>query len=431
MVDPSIAKENWVGVELCAGRYRVTEQLGSGGMAFVYRAHDGRLESDVVLKVPRRAMLTDPAFVERFRAEIRSLVKLRHPHVVSVLDVDEHEGIPFAVMQLLSGGTLLDRFGKASVPEILRGLNQWLPEIAKAIDFLHKQGFIHRDIKPENILFDEHSHAFLSDFGVVKTVLAEQQGEGRALTQNGILGTPEYMAPEMILGQDFDGAVDQYALGVTVYELLAKRRPFEAETGTAVLVAHTRDEPPPLDTIIDGLPPDFISTLHRAMAKNPTDRFVDCESFCREMIQRLKPVEHESRDTRHVTRRSETTFDKDHRGHDGDNETSASSEQNLNSSKQARLRFVIAAVVAALVFPLWVTIGSCVAIVWTRHSQLLPDFLSKYLDALATPPAALSGMLTRLGAKDRNIQWGILFVATVAVAKLLADWVGLASWLRW
>src|SRR5438552_10424619 len=166
----------WVGLLLADGRYQIVDKLGEGGMGFVYRARDLRLDCDVVIKVPRRAMLEDAGFAGRFSREIRSLVQLAHPHIVRLTDVGEHDGVPFAVMQYLSGGSLHDRQRPAgdarAVGPLLQELRAWLPGVATALDFIHQQHYIHRDIKPHNILFDEHGHVYLSDFGIAK-VLAD------------------------------------------------------------------------------------------------------------------------------------------------------------------------------------------------------------------------------------------------------------------
>ena len=178
----------WVGRTLAAGRYQVTGKLGEGGMAHVYRAHDRNLDTDVVIKVPRQAVLDDPDFAGRFAREIRSLVKLVHPHIVKVIDVGEHDGFPFAVMQYLSGGNLRDRqlSEKADQPVLLplEALGDWLEDVATALDFIHGQGYVHRDVKPDNILFDADGNAYLSDFGVeqvrreeVRSLRREQAGD--------------------------------------------------------------------------------------------------------------------------------------------------------------------------------------------------------------------------------------------------------------
>jgi serine/threonine-protein kinase len=277
----------WVGQTLSGGRYQVTAKLGEGGMGLVYRALDRRLDAEVVIKVPRRAMLDDPAFAGRFAREVRSLVQLVHPHIVKVMDAGEHYGLPFAVMQYLPGGSLRDRQpagpGGEPLPPSPEDLRTWLEPVADALDFMHRKGYVHRDVKPDNILFDAEGHAYLSDFGVAK-VLAQQDGRKKntALTGAGmILGTPHFMAPELILGQPYDGRADQYALGVAVYELLAGRYPFDGATPVAIYLQHTNEEPVPLERALPGVPKGLAAAVRKALAKEPGERYADCASFAR------------------------------------------------------------------------------------------------------------------------------------------------------
>src|SRR4051794_1480310 len=174
---------DWVGLTL-DGRYAVTAKLGEGGMGFVYRARDTRLNCDVVVKVPRAAMLEGAGFRERFTAEVGALVRLAHPHVVRVTDFGQHDRVPFAVMQFLPGGSLDDRRPKDAhghpKPVSPRTLAEWLPAVAEGLDFVHQQGYVHRDIKPANILFDAYKNAYISDFGVAKVVSAAGRGDDQA-----------------------------------------------------------------------------------------------------------------------------------------------------------------------------------------------------------------------------------------------------------
>ena len=256
----TIGSHDWEGLTLAGGRYRITAKLGEGGMGFVYRALDQNIDADVVIKVPRQAMMDDPEFAGRFTREIRSLVKLSHPHIVKVTDVGTCEGTPFAVMQYLPGGSLEDQRPAGPDGQVLpcdpRNVSRWLIAVAEALDYIHGQGYVHRDVKPGNILFDALGHAFLSDFGVAKVLASSDRTRAAsqtAMTGAGmVLGTPEYMAPELIMGEPFDGRVDQYALAITVYEMLCGRRPFEDETKTKVLVLHTSKAPPPLTRVVPG-----------------------------------------------------------------------------------------------------------------------------------------------------------------------------------
>ena len=279
------ATGDWAGLALAGGRYRVVERLGEGGMGSVYRVRDANIDADVVVKVPRRALLEDPEFAGRFAREIRSLVRLAHPNIVRVSDVGEHDGLPYAVMQYLPGGSLEDRRAGGG-PGDATAVVGWLGPVAAALDFVHAQGYIHRDVKPGNILFDAHGHVFLSDFGVAKVIAAaEAPAPGRRNSNTGtgmVLGTPEYMAPELIMGRAVDGRIDQYALAVTVYEMLCGRRPFEAATGTAVLVMQANTPPPPLGGSVRGA---VEAVVMKGLAKDPADRYGSCAEFARAFEQ--------------------------------------------------------------------------------------------------------------------------------------------------
>jgi len=282
----------WVGQKLASGRYEVTAKLGEGGMGHIYRARDANLDADVVIKVPRRVvLLEDPEFGERFSREIRSLVKLSHPHVVKVSDVGKHDGLPYAVMQYLSGGSLDDRR-----PVDLQGrirplapnqFQDWLEPIAEALDFIHRKGYIHRDVKPANILFDAEGNVYLSDFGIAKATIHDVADRKAApLTQTGIvLGTPEYMAPEVTLGRPFDGRADQYGLAVILYELLCGRCPFQGPTAAAILLQNSTLPPPNPKSLVPSIPDVLAAAVLKGLAKEPEARYPDCRSLAEAVLR--------------------------------------------------------------------------------------------------------------------------------------------------
>ena len=180
---------DWIGLTLGGGRYKITAKLGEGGMGSVYRALDQNIDAEVVIKVPRPAMMEDPDFAGRFTREIRSLVKLSHPHIVKVTDVGSFEGTPFAVMQFLPGGTLDDHRPAGPdgqpLPADPKKVSRWLTAVAEALDYVHAQGYVHRDVKPGNILFDAEGHAFLSDFGVAKVLASSPEAKSTQTAMTG------------------------------------------------------------------------------------------------------------------------------------------------------------------------------------------------------------------------------------------------------
>ena len=286
------SNSEWIGQEIADGRYKILGRIGQGSMGHIYCAFDRHLDTDVVLKFPisRQEGGNNSAFLDRFGAEIRSLVTLSHPHIVKVIDVGEFRGLPFVVMQYLAGGSLKDRIPKGPRGELepmpLLSLRDWLPDIARALDFIHSQNHVHRDVKPANILFDRHGNAFLGDFGIIKALTADVTDfQGNSLTAPGFLvGTPNYVAPEIVMGRPADGRVDQYSLAMTVYEVLTGNNCMEGPTPSATVVNQTMVVPPPLTEILPELSKRTSDAILRGLAKNPADRFESCSALAQEVL---------------------------------------------------------------------------------------------------------------------------------------------------
>lgn len=286
---------DWVGSKLAGGRYLVTAKLGEGGMGHVYQARDRNLQVDVVVKAPRPELLGTGDVAERFAEEIRSLVQLAHPHIVRIIDVGDHRDIPFAVMQFLSGGSLEDRArgpNDTRIPLAVESLKEWLQSISEALDFIHRMNYVHRDVKPANILFDAHGNAYLGDFGVVKAVNAiAEDRDKRGLTRPGTaLGTPEYMAPELIKGEPCGPASDQYSLAVTAYDLLTGRLPFEGATAAAILIKQMSGPPTSPSDLVPSIPRAVSRAILKAMSHDPAHRFESCAAFSYEVLSQLAAV---------------------------------------------------------------------------------------------------------------------------------------------
>ncbi len=276
-----------VGQIIGDGRYDLRELLGGGSMGYVYRAYDRRLETDVVVKIPRKHKLENPDSLRRFRQESKFLVKLNHPHVVSILDVGEHDGAPYFVMPFISGGSLRSRQkNELGVQKPLKptSLRSWLREIAKALDFIHSQDCVHRDVKPDNILFDDHGHAFLGDFGLSKIVRASESDDPSQTAAGAIVGTPLFTAPELVLGEPFDGRADQYSLALTVYDSLAGTNPFEGPNSSATLVNQTAMEPPLLTELNPTVSPALSRVVRKGLAKSSEERFDSCLAFAEAVL---------------------------------------------------------------------------------------------------------------------------------------------------
>lgn len=284
------AKGPWEGLNIAGGRYCRLTTIGVGGMGYVYRGFDANINADVVIKSPRPSMLEDQVVAERFEREISALVKLSFPHIVKVTDVGRHEGISFVVMPYLSGGNLFNRMqpgmsGTASLPD-WRSMRSWLPNIAAALDFVHRSGYVHRDVKPQNILFDQFSLSYLSDFGIVKAIgLKVGADTGRFQTNEGFhAGTVDYMSPEVLTSDRFDGRADQYSLAVTIYQYLTGELPFAAESIVLTIDRHLHQVPKPIGELVPQIPPHISAAVAKALSKSPIGRFADCTQFIRALL---------------------------------------------------------------------------------------------------------------------------------------------------
>lgn len=248
------------------GRYLLIGEVGRGGMATVYLARDPRFGREVAIKVLPHAMLHDPSFRARFDREARIIAALEHPAIVPVYDYGEEDGQPFFVMRYMPGGSLEARILRGPVP--LHTTAQVLSRLAYALDEAHARGIIHRDLKPANILFDSHGEAYLSDFGIVK--LKEST---TTLTGGMILGTPAYMSPEQGKGQPVDLRTDVYSIGAILFQMLAGRLPYEAETPTGQIMCHISEPVPNVRALRPDLPEAVGLVIEKAMAKNRDDRY--------------------------------------------------------------------------------------------------------------------------------------------------------------
>jgi serine/threonine protein kinase/Tol biopolymer transport system component len=263
------------------GRYAMKRELGSGGMATVYVAHDVRHDREVAVKVLHPdlgAMLGG----ERFLTEIKTTARLQHPHILPLLDSGEADGLLFYVMPLVEGQTLrqkLERERQLPIDDALR----IAAEVAGALDYAHRHGVIHRDIKPENILLHD-GRAVVADFGIALAVTA---ASGTRMTQTGLsLGTPQYMAPEQAMGEKvIDARADVYALGAVTYEMLTGEPPFSGATVQAIVAKVLTEKPMSLTAIRDSAPRHVELTVNKALAKLPADRFATAAQFADALAQ--------------------------------------------------------------------------------------------------------------------------------------------------
>jgi serine/threonine-protein kinase len=255
------------------GNYRVTSRLGEGGMGTVYRAVDTMLDRDVALKVLRPELARQAALVERFRAEAVALARLRHEHIAALYGLDRQADEFVMVMEYVSGDTLearLARDGAMSwqdaVP-VMRG-------VLAALGHAHVRGVVHRDIKPANVMIDAEGTVKVMDFGIARLM-----GENRQTRAGVAIGTPSYMAPEQLRGEDVDGRTDIYAAGALLFELLTGRVAFQADSDYSLMMQQLNEPPVPPSTFTHGVPRALDAVVARAMAKKPAQRFATATDF--------------------------------------------------------------------------------------------------------------------------------------------------------
>lgn len=274
----------WIGKTI--GKVRIEKYLARGGMAEVYLGTHLTLERPVAVKVLHSHIEEDPSLLARFQREAKVVAGLRHPNIIQIFDFDTVDGHPFIVMEYLAGSSLAvhlrnlhDAGGRLPYEQV----NRLLAALASALDYAHRQGVIHRDVKPGNVLLHtrsggdqldkelfEDAEPVLTDFGLVRIAHSAAQTTSGAVT-----GTPAYMSPEQAAGRRVDARTDVYSLGVVLYEMLAGRVPFEADSTMAVLLMHINQPPPP----IEGIHPAIQNVIDRALEKDPDKRYQTCREL--------------------------------------------------------------------------------------------------------------------------------------------------------
>jgi Tfp pilus assembly protein PilF/predicted Ser/Thr protein kinase len=260
------------------GPYRITRQLGVGGMATVWKAYHPALDRYVALKVLHPSFKEDPQFTARFQREARIVAKLTHPHIVPIYDFSEHEGMSYLVMRYIDGHTLKARLKRG--PLELHEVMEILEPAGRALAYAHEQGVLHRDIKPSNFILSPEGEVFLTDFGLAR--MAETTDS--TLSRDMLVGTPQYISPEQARGEKLDARTDIYSLGVVLFEMLTGKVPYDADTPYAVIHDHIFS-PLPLPTEFKADIPEAVEkVVLKALAKDRDDRF---ESV-REMVSALE-----------------------------------------------------------------------------------------------------------------------------------------------
>ena len=271
------------------GPYEIQSPLGAGGMGEVYKATDTRLDRTVAIKVLLAHVADDPDLRQRFEREAKTISSLNHPHICTLYDIGQQDGIDYLVMEYLEGETLAARLTKGPLPtdQVLR----YATEIADALDKAHRKGITHRDLKPGNIMITKAGTKLL-DFGLAKLrdpttaglSLSQRPTQTASLTGEGkILGTLQYMAPEQLEGKEADHRTDIFAFGALVYEMATGKKAFEGKSQASLIGAILKDEPPPISTLQPLTPPILDQIVKTCLAKDPDDRWRSAGDVGRQM----------------------------------------------------------------------------------------------------------------------------------------------------
>ncbi|HEX4203246.1 MAG TPA: serine/threonine-protein kinase [Ktedonobacteraceae bacterium] len=264
------------------GTCTLQKLIGQGGMGAVYLAQQSRPKRQVAVKVllPMTTLTSRQlaAFLERFRRETDAAAALEHPNIMPVHEYGEREGLAYLVMPYVSGGTLRDLLEReGALP--LDTTHSFLEQMAAAIDLAHERGVIHRDIKPANILMTPEGRVLLTDFGLVKIIAEGQSGQLRLTGPGAPVGTPDYMAPEQVIGEDVDPRADLYSLGVILYQMVTGTTPFQGDTPMQIASQHLQMPPPSPKALRPDLPSEAEHIILRAMAKRPEDRYTRAQDM--------------------------------------------------------------------------------------------------------------------------------------------------------
>ena len=278
--------------DVIADRYELGRQLGAGGMARVYVAHDRLLDREVAVKVLSEPYASDPQFVERFRREASAAAGLNHPNIVAVYDRGQVDGAYYIVMEYLPGPDLkqvIRRRGPLPAGDAIDNALQ----ILSALGAAHRRDVIHRDVKPQNVMVSEEGHLKVTDFGIARA------GAQREMTEAGsVIGTAQYLSPEQARGDEVTAASDCYAVGIVLYEMLTGKVPFDAERPVAVAMKQITEPPTPPRELVPGIPPTLEAVVLRSLAKRPSERYRTAEEFSRALLDARGEIEGTTGSTR-------------------------------------------------------------------------------------------------------------------------------------
>lgn len=264
-------------IDQVLGHYRILQKIGSGGMGDVYRAHDGRLDRDVAIKILRSASIGDPDRLRRFEQEARAAAALNHPNIVAIYDIGTHDNSPYIVSEMLEGETLRQKLTGGALT--VRTCIDYGRQIASGLVAAHEKRIIHRDLKPENLFITRDGQVKILDFGIAKLTARETEENPTVISMTTqtkvgtVLGTVGYMSPEQLRGKPVDHRSDIFSLGAILYEMLTGVRAFHGETEVDTMMAVLNADPKELTATRENIPVVFEQIVQRCLEKDPENRF--------------------------------------------------------------------------------------------------------------------------------------------------------------
>lgn len=340
------------GRNVIAGRYEVLRHIGQGGMADVFLAKDNILNRRVAVKILRADMSTDSVAVLRFEREAQAATALAHPNIVEIYDVGDYKGHHYIVMEFVAGKTLkqvIQERGPLLVEEAIDIMKQLTSAVAEA----HSRGIIHRDIKPQNVIVKADGSVKILDFGI-----AMAKGSVQLTQANNVMGSVHYLAPELAKGDQASAQSDIYALGVVLYEMLAKDVPFKAEQAIQVALMHMREPFPSIRAMDSTIPQSLENIITRATAKDPKQRYRSCDEMLRDLNTCLREERRNEpklviKDTPAVANKSsKSTSSSQSTSRDNykyAKESKAKAEQERKRKAKKKKTLIVSAVIAVLV----------------------------------------------------------------------------------
>ena len=254
-----------------SNRYVVEEMLGQGGMSSVYKGTDPNLKRVVAIKLIHSHLSNNPDFVQRFEEEAAAVAQLRHHGIIQVYDFNKDDDLYYMILEFVPGETLQDHLQRLN--DSGRKLSpakaiEYMAGVCDAVDYAHQRGMIHRDIKPANLMLTTTGQVILMDFGIAKIV-----GGTRQTATGAVVGTAMYMSPEQIKGDQPDRRTDVYSLGVTLFEMVSGRPPFDAQSAMTLMMMHINDPVPNIKSLNPDVPDALVAVINKALAKDPNDRY--------------------------------------------------------------------------------------------------------------------------------------------------------------